>query len=363
MLGKELNQLQLIPEIVADDLIAVYDTSDTINAEKLKKITYEDFIEAVVVSVSGVNTFVDMLDTPEGYNDTELLYYTASGIVSSPDLKYAENILSLDGTISGTNGIVLLGPDGIPRFKHNVGEGTSYFGYLHTMPAEATYIKVYEYPYMAFVVDGHGMVQIDDVGLTLDGRLDVSDDIRMTSAGNMLNFGNNTISGTGDVHCNDIYTSSGTVYIGDLKLSTADGETLLINDEAVPHPPFPIRPGTPTTEPGAPGGESLEISVIYELHVNLYPDGAGGAVATISAADLIRVVRCYSGEIPNLLYGLRRDGGTFPPSLHTDPFDAKITLDCSDSPQVGVYVYIQNSNDEIEVYAIVYISDYLAVCP
>lgn len=46
-------------------------------------------------------------------------------------------------------------------------------------------------------------------------------------------FGANTISGTGDIYCNDIYTSSGTVYIGDLKLSTADGQTLLINNQAI----------------------------------------------------------------------------------------------------------------------------------
>jgi len=45
------------------------------------------------------------------------------------------------------------------------------------------------------------------------------------------NFGSGTISGTGDIYCNDIYTSSGTVYIGELKLSSADGQNLLINDE------------------------------------------------------------------------------------------------------------------------------------
>jgi len=45
------------------------------------------------------------------------------------------------------------------------------------------------------------------------------------------NFGTGTISGTGDIYCNDIYTSSGTVHIGGLKLSSADGEHLLVNDE------------------------------------------------------------------------------------------------------------------------------------
>ena len=45
-------------------------------------------------------------------------------------------------------------------------------------------------------------------------------------------FGSSTISGTGDIYCNDIYTSSGTVYIGDLKLST-DGQNLLVNEEPI----------------------------------------------------------------------------------------------------------------------------------
>jgi hypothetical protein len=45
-------------------------------------------------------------------------------------------------------------------------------------------------------------------------------------------FGTGTISGTGDIYCNDIYTYSGTVYIGDLKLST-DGTNLLVDGNLV----------------------------------------------------------------------------------------------------------------------------------
>lgn len=46
-----------------------------------------------------------------------------------------------------------------------------------------------------------------------------------------LSFGANTISGTGDIYCNDIHTAAGSVYLGNLKLSSTDGETLLVNDE------------------------------------------------------------------------------------------------------------------------------------
>ena len=47
------------------------------------------------------------------------------------------------------------------------------------------------------------------------------------------NYGSGTISGTGDIYCNDIYTASGTVYLGDLQLSTSDGEHLLVNGEEI----------------------------------------------------------------------------------------------------------------------------------
>jgi len=46
-------------------------------------------------------------------------------------------------------------------------------------------------------------------------------------------FGDGTISGTGDIYCNDLHTASGTVYIGDLKLSSTDGENLLVNDDPI----------------------------------------------------------------------------------------------------------------------------------
>jgi len=43
-------------------------------------------------------------------------------------------------------------------------------------------------------------------------------------------FGSGTISGTGDIHCNDIYTSEGTVYIGNTRLTT-DGGYIYLNDQ------------------------------------------------------------------------------------------------------------------------------------
>ena len=45
-------------------------------------------------------------------------------------------------------------------------------------------------------------------------------------------FGSNTVSGTGDVYCNDLYTSANSVYIGDTKLSIS-GTKLLIDGESV----------------------------------------------------------------------------------------------------------------------------------
>ena len=47
-----------------------------------------------------------------------------------------------------------------------------------------------------------------------------------------FSFGANTISGTGDIYCNDIYTSSGTVHIGVTELSS-NGAELLVDGQPV----------------------------------------------------------------------------------------------------------------------------------
>ena len=46
----------------------------------------------------------------------------------------------------------------------------------------------------------------------------------------LWDFGSQTISGTGDIYCNDIYTSSGTVYIGDVQLTVSGGSLLVGGD-------------------------------------------------------------------------------------------------------------------------------------
>ncbi len=103
------------------------------------------------------------------------------------------------------------------------------------------------------------------------------------------NFGDNTISGTGDIYCNDIYTSSGTVYIGDLQLSTNDGEHLLVNGEEITSTASGIETfidltDTPTTYPvyGEEGTYNLIIDSTkidedltdFPIMINLenYPD-------------------------------------------------------------------------------------------
>jgi hypothetical protein len=55
---------------------------------------------------------------------------------------------------------------------------------------------------------------------------------RIKAFGDVVISGTLTLSGVGDIYCNDIHTSSGTVYIGELKLST-DGQKLLVNDNEI----------------------------------------------------------------------------------------------------------------------------------
>jgi len=62
-------------------------------------------------------------------------------------------------------------------------------------------------------------------------------------------FGAGTISGTGDIYCNDIYTSSGTVWIGDVQLTTS-GSLLLVDGQV-------YTDGAPGP-PGASGTNGLD---------------------------------------------------------------------------------------------------------
>jgi hypothetical protein len=64
------------------------------------------------------------------------------------------------------------------------------------------------------------------------------------------NYGETTLSGVGDIYCNDIHTASNTVYIGDLKLSSY-GNSLLIGNDVV----------KTTTS----GGSSLDIQTFLDL--------------------------------------------------------------------------------------------------
>lgn len=59
-----------------------------------------------------------------------------------------------------------------------------------------------------------------------------------TFGGDVL-FGANTISGTGDIHCNDLYTSGSSVNIGDNVVLTDDGTGLDVNTQATIGGPNP----------------------------------------------------------------------------------------------------------------------------
>jgi len=107
----------------------------------------------------------------------------------------------------------------------------------------ATYLRLFEW----------------DLGVTnIVGNVEHSHDAYVP-----WNFGAGTISGTGDIYCNDIYTSSGTVWIGDLKLST-DGQNLLVDDAPVEGDTSGIPIFTATS--GAPETSAIKAG---DLHLNL----------------------------------------------------------------------------------------------
>jgi len=109
----------------------------------------------------------------------------------------------------------------------------------------------YSSPYTTIIIDEstltaslttvwYGIVQTGQVGSLPNHSHDGTEGSGGTLSGTThthpqyvtWDFGSNTISGTGDIYCNDIYTASGTVYIGDLKLST-DGTNLLVNGNEI----------------------------------------------------------------------------------------------------------------------------------
>jgi len=85
-----------------------------------------------------------------------------------------------------------------------------------------------QYPHAARYIDSDPIktwVYMETVESNYVGDTDLSDYVPWY-------FGDGTISGTGDIYCNDLHTASGTLYIGDLKLSSAGGN-MLVDDELI----------------------------------------------------------------------------------------------------------------------------------
>ena len=189
------------------------------------------------------------------------------------------------------------------------------------------------------------------------------------AADGLITYGANTISGTGDIYCNDIYTASGTVHIGDLKLSTSDGSTLLVNDSPISSGgsdlPFPLYPGNPVDPSlGQPGNQSLEINVINGLAVNLSSDGAGGGITSVNAAEFITSVKCWPNNWSSLTYGIDESGDTPPPTFYSDPADAELIFSCSEAGTRLVRIWVNDPSwgyKFTETYVLVQDND--SVCP
>jgi hypothetical protein len=110
-----------------------------------------------------------------------------------------------------------------------------------------------------YVSAGHTGFQPSGDYLEQDGTTQLTDN---------WNYGSNSISGTGDIYCNDIYTASGTVYIGNLKLST-DGTDLLVDGKVHHSGSHTVASHSDTT---ATGAELDELTGASETSLHTHDD-------------------------------------------------------------------------------------------
>jgi len=142
-------------------------------------------------------------------------------------------------------GVVQAGAVGsIPDHLHDGSEGSGGEITVSGGSGATTFLELTDTPsaydegkYLRSTASGTEWVTVSGAGGTISGTDDHSHTAYVP-----WNFGAGTISGTGDIHCNDIYTSSGTVHIGDLKLSTVlfqsdttNGSTTFIDSSLSAH--------------------------------------------------------------------------------------------------------------------------------
>jgi len=250
MASKKINELTTISGVSSGDMLVVYDVSD-ITTEKTKSILYSDFESGLSVSSNRIeqgNSFVDVTDAGTGEisisaDSTEVMNIKSStmilGVNGDTNVQLNQSsgqvaVLSDNLTVANfnptiqrlgiTNDTVIevnqasdyinmkannvqmfnltstsaqLGLSGDSRFIADVGGNTA-----------SIYAGSYEVVDLAPTFQTFGVA--GDTYLTLNQN------------DNLIEF-TGTLSGTGDIYCDDLYTSGTTIHVGDGEIKSSLG--------------------------------------------------------------------------------------------------------------------------------------------
>jgi len=268
MANKKINELSTISGVASGDMLVVYDVSD-ITTEKTKSILYSDFESGLSTTPSKIeqgNSFVDVTDVGAGNitmsaDGTEIFDMTSNNMVLgvSGDTNIQMNQSSGQTAVLSNNTTVANFNQTIQRIGVytdtvlEVNQASDYiFGYVNDnlmIAATSSSVQVGENNKSRVIVDsGGGTVsiyagptEVVDLSSTVQ-TFGVANDtyLKLDQGDNLIEF-TGTFSGTGDIHCADLYTSGNTIYVGDRLTIESDPYTEIISSlgslslQCVPH--------------------------------------------------------------------------------------------------------------------------------
>ena len=93
-----------------------------------------------------------------------------------------------------------------------------------------------------------------------------------------------------------------------------------------------------------PDGSAIKgIAIIGSIGLSVQDDGAGGQIAFVTAADVIKTI--YGRPIRPITYYLKPNGGAYGAG-HNDPEDERLEFNCDDLGAINCNVKIVDANAE-----------------
>ena len=224
-----MDQLSTISSVASNDLMLFYDVSEA-GTEKTKSMTYAEFETQISGSLISPHT------GPAG-SDNEIQFNDNGSFGGNSNLTWNGSNVQI-----GTSGLSLSTAGNIGRSGGNIaligGHGSNITQTANVQCVNNGGVNIRGAHEVAAGFPGGDVTLTAGDGLTTGDGGDViltpgsggaSGDDGAIQLSGPTTFGAYTISGTGDIYCNDIHTASGTVYIGETKLSTSGGN-LIVND-------------------------------------------------------------------------------------------------------------------------------------